>query len=40
MCEHGRRRVICKPCKGSQICEHNRIKYDCKVCFPPAEIKN
>lgn len=31
-CEHNRRRIDCKECKGKNICEHNRHRYYCKEC--------
>ena len=32
MCEHQRRRSLCKECKGSGICEHQRRRSECKEC--------
>ena len=32
ICEHRRRRTLCKECSGGAICEHNNIKYMCKEC--------
>ena len=32
LCEHGRRRSVCKECGGSQICEHGRVRSKCKEC--------
>ena len=32
VCEHGRRKAICKACRGSAICEHGRLKAQCKAC--------
>ena len=31
-CEHGKRKDICKDCKGSSICQHNRERSKCKEC--------
>ena len=32
MCEHKRRKYLCRECGGSQICPHNKIKTSCKEC--------
>ena len=32
LCEHNRRRNVCKECGGSGICEHNRQRLQCKEC--------
>jgi hypothetical protein len=32
VCEHGRRRNLCKECHGSQICEHGIVRSGCKSC--------
>ena len=32
ICQHGRRRSVCKECGGSSICPHGRRRYDCKEC--------
>jgi hypothetical protein len=32
ICEHGRRRDICKECGGASICEHGRQRRGCKRC--------
>ena len=32
ICEHQRRRSLCKECKGSGICEHQRRRNTCKEC--------
>src|SRR5271155_2534098 len=31
-CPHGRRKYICKECKGSSLCEHGRQRHYCKEC--------
>ena len=31
-CPHGRRKNVCKECKGSSICIHEKVKYFCKEC--------
>jgi len=33
LCEHDRRRALCKECKGASICEHDRIKSACRDCL-------
>ena len=35
VCEHGRRRSVCKDCGGSGICEHGRQRVVCKDCGGP-----
>jgi len=32
ICEHNKRRNICKECKGGNICEHNKHRCFCKEC--------
>jgi len=32
MCEHKRRKYLCRDCGGSQICEHNKVRTGCKDC--------
>ena len=32
LCEHGRRRLLCRECGGKGICEHGRIRSQCKEC--------
>ena len=32
LCEHGRRRPLCRECGGKGICEHGRIRFRCKEC--------
>ena len=32
ICNHNKKRWLCKECKGSQICEHNKVRYICKEC--------
>jgi len=32
MCQHKRRKYLCRECGGSQVCEHNNIKTTCKEC--------
>ena len=31
-CPHGRRKYICKECKGSSLCVHGRQRHYCKEC--------
>nr|QBK85980.1 MAG: hypothetical protein LCMAC101_05750 [Marseillevirus LCMAC101] len=31
-CEHGKQKLRCKECEGSQICDHGKYKYVCKEC--------
>lgn len=31
-CEHGKRKIRCKECGGSQICPHDKNKQICKIC--------
>jgi hypothetical protein len=32
LCEHGRRKYVCKECGGKGLCEHNRPKAQCREC--------
>lgn len=32
MCEHKRRKYLCRECGGSQICEHGKVRTTCKEC--------
>ena len=32
MCEHKRRKYLCRECGGSQICAHNKVRTSCKEC--------
>ena len=32
LCEHGRRKDVCKQCGGSSICEHENQILHCKIC--------
>ena len=32
MCEHNKRKDICKDCGGGSICSHNKRKSRCKEC--------
>lgn len=32
MCEHKRRKYLCRDCGGSQICEHGKVRTTCKEC--------
>ncbi len=31
-CPHGRRKYICRECKGSSLCEHDAQRHYCKKC--------
>ena len=32
MCEHGKRRKLCRECGGSQICTHGKLRAICREC--------
>jgi hypothetical protein len=38
-CSHGRRKVRCKECGGSEICEHGRRRNNCSLCRPELVFK-